>query len=82
MFLWIFAKRNNYLTSRCNSKYFSIIYIKTSLGSFTNLVEEEVINVVGEESPKLALFGLTWTHIHLYLLNESGRSSRDGQTLE
>ena len=47
----------------------------------TNLVEEEVINVVGEECSQLALLSLTWPHVHLYLLDESRIKSQDKQTL-
>lgn len=36
----------------------------------TDLVEEEVVDVVGEEGSELALLGLAGTHVHLDLLNE------------
>ena len=37
----------------------------------TDLVEEEVIDVVGEEGAQLALLGLAGAHVHLYLLDEA-----------
>lgn len=37
----------------------------------TNLIEEEVVNVVGEESSELTLLGLTRPHVLLNLLNKS-----------
>lgn len=43
---------------------------KVSICHFTNLVEEEVIDVVSEECSELALLGLAWPHVHFYLLNE------------
>lgn len=53
-----------------------------SHGHFTNLVEEEVVDVVSEESSELARLGLARSHVHLYLLNESGQNIQDKQTLE
>lgn len=47
---------------------------KASICHVTNLVEEEVIDVVSEEGSELALLGLTWPHVHLYLLNEPAQS--------
>lgn len=47
--------------------------------SFSNLIEEEVINVVGEKSSELTLLGLTRPHIHLNLLNKSEEKSYDKQ---
>ncbi len=55
---------------------------KVSIYHFTNLVEEEVIDVVSEEGSELALLGLAWPHVHLYFLNEPGQNSQDKQTLE
>ena len=52
----------------------------SSLCHFTNLVEKELVDVVGEESSELALLGLAWPHVHLYLLNESGQNSGDKHT--
>ncbi len=49
---------------------------------FTNLIEEEVIDVVSKEGSELALLGLAWPHVHLDLLNEPGQNSRNKQTLE
>lgn len=37
---------------------------------FTNLVEEEVVDVVGEEGSELALLRLARAHVHLDLLNK------------
>lgn len=37
----------------------------------TDLVEEEVVDVVGEEGSELALLRLAGAHVHLDLLNES-----------
>lgn len=47
----------------------------------TNLVEEEVVDVVGEEGSELALLGLAGAHVHLDLLNESA-VKRDGRAVE
>lgn len=44
--------------------------------NFTNLVEKEVVDVVREEGPQLALLSLTWAHIHLYLLDEPVQNSQ------
>lgn len=49
---------------------------------FTNLVKKKVINVVGEESSELALLGLAGSHVHLYLLDESGKRSQHKQILK
>lgn len=40
----------------------------------TDLVEEEVVDVIGEEGSELALLGLAGAHVHLYLLDEPGGS--------
>lgn len=48
---------------------------QASISHLTNLVEEEVIDVVSEEGSELALLGLAWPHVHLYLLNEPGQNS-------
>lgn len=49
---------------------------KASIRHSTDLVEEEVIDVVGEEGSELALLGLAWPHVHLYLLNEPGQKTK------
>lgn len=49
---------------------------------FPNLVEEEVIDVVGEEGSELARLGLAWSRVHLYLVNEPGQNSQYKQKLE
>lgn len=46
----------------------------------TDLVEKEVVDVVGEESSELALLGLTGPHVHLYLLNEPAQAEQSRQT--
>lgn len=46
---------------------------------FADLVEEEVVDVVGEEGSELALLGLAGPHVHLNLLNESGDNNQNRQ---
>lgn len=53
--------------------------INTSICHFTNLVEEEIIDVISEESSELALLGLAWPHVHLYLLNEPEQNKETQQ---
>lgn len=59
---------------------FSVRKYKRHTLHFTYLVEEEVIDVVSEEGSELALLGLAWPHIHLYLLNEPVQSSQEQKT--
>lgn len=44
----------------------------------TDLVEEEVVDVVGEEGSELARLGLAGAHVHLDLLNESAVKREGG----
>lgn len=59
---------------RCVFKALSCDYLQDS--NFTNLVEEEVVDVVSEEGSQLALLRLTWPHVHLYLLDESEQNGQ------
>lgn len=74
MFHWCFALGID--IPLCQTQWKALIY------HFTNLVEEEVIDVISEEGSELALLGLARPHVHLYLLNEPGQNSEDKQTLE
>lgn len=60
----------NYLTKKILLSQFVV---------FADLVEEEVVDVVGEEGSELALLGLAGAHVHLDLLNESGENSQNRQ---
>ena len=46
----------------------------------TDLVEEEVVDVVGEEGAQLALLGLAGAHVHLYLLDEAAEKGNTRST--
>lgn len=52
-----------------------------SLCQVTDLVEEEVVDVVGEEGSELALLRLAGAHAHLELLNESAVKGDRGHEL-
>lgn len=64
--------------SQVSLKHSSELHTSLCICHFTNLVEEEVIDVVGEKSSKLTLLGLARPHVHLYLLDESAQRSHMG----
>lgn len=44
--------------------------------NFTNLVEKEVVDVICEEGPQLALLSLAWAHVHLDLVDKPEQNSQ------